>query len=494
MVPPTVFLHAECPANALCPEHDPASHLLFHEGKFDECENRLREVLDKCPACPRALFQLIGCLGALRREDEADLLLERLLPVANNDSELSYLVRLKGKILEDCLGPKVAIDWHQQSAELERDAAALSQVAATAWKLRRKKTAIDLANEALDLESYDPVVIRRSVRILIWAGRTEAAKAHLLRLAKRDYEIPQYHLEIAVGLVQAGASRKGLAMARRLAKSHPESADVACITSGLFMEAGKLEEAERLLRRLRKLDPAGHGKYALLRLAAILGMQGKYEEMLLQAVEANRDYYDDDTRRLLKAAVSTVTAGFKSQEAALQKANAEIQRINEDHEVYKANVAGFDTTERGANLQFALREGEGWHIEFKERMPDQVRHLAHEIAALSSQTEGGTVFIGIRKDGKVVGVNDVNTETERDFWRIRVRNIATKTMKPPNPVTVYFNEHDGLSVVKIWVPEGSAPIYYVDDIAYIRNLEESRKAAPEEIEEYIARRSNRSRK
>ena len=141
-------------------------------------------------------------------------------------------------------------------------------------------------------------------------------------------------------------------------------------------------------------------------------------------------------------------------------------------------------------MEYALREGEGWHIEFKECMPDQAREIGKEVAALSSQSGGGSIFIGVRDNGDIVGIGEAGTLKERDHWRHRIAQIATKVVQPPNPVTVYFNERDGLDVIKIWVPEGSAPIYYVDFIPYIRNLDESRKATPEEVQDYIARRLN----
>lgn len=491
MVPPTVFLHAECPANALCPEHDPATHLLFHEQEFEACENRLKEILVQCPACPNAIFFLISCLAAMERYAEADLLLERLLPAANNDSQLSDLCRLKGKILEEYLGPKEAIDWYQRAAELERNSAALSLLADMAWKLRRRKQAINLANEAFEREPYDPVVLRRCFRILIRAGQSETAQAHLLGLAKREYEVPDYHSTIGQGLVYAGLERKGLALARRAARAHPESVGVACTVSQLLLDRGRLKAAALLLRRLLKLDPAGHGKFGLINLAMISARTGDAQAMLRHAIQANREYDDPDTRRMLRRATATVTSQLHERERELGKLESHYAQLTGKHEALQTSVAGYDLTEGGTNLEYALREGEGWHVELKERMPDQARDMAREIAALSSQVDGGSIFIGVRDDGTVVGAEDAATLSERDSWRHRIAQIATKTVRPPNPVTVYFPEHAGSVVVKIWVPEGSAPIYYVDDIAYIRNIDESRKATHEEVEDFIARRSKR---
>ena len=208
-------------------------------------------------------------------------------------------------------------------------------------------------------------------------------------------------------------------------------------------------------------------------------------------MRAAREYEDDETRKFLRLVVRTVTGESRASKAAVDVLAANLNRKTAEHEALQSSVAGYDLTEEGSHLDFALGEGEGWHVEFTNSMPEQARDLGKEIAAFSSQTDGGTIFIGVADDTTVVGVANASTATERDAWRKRVRNIATKTVQPPNPVTVYFNENDGKTVVKIWVREGSAPIYYVKNAPYIRNLDESRKATPEEVEEFIARRSKR---
>ncbi len=487
-VPP---LHEQCPSGALCPEDDESLHLLFHEGMYEEAETGLREMLKQCPACPKAVGQLISCLGAMGRFEEADHLVESLLPAANNDTQLSDFFRDKGAILERCFGPREAFGWFVEASKLAPHTKSLAQLAEVAWQLRKRGMASKLAEQALSLGPYDPYVIRRSVNVLVKAKELKQAASHLLKLAKRDYEMPHYHLAIADGLIRAGETKKGLALARRKARSHRESVAVACVVSGLLIAHDKTDEAMPLLRRLRKLDAAGHGKHVLLTSAKIAAKDGDTQSMLLHVVEANRLYDDADTRSLLETTVKAVTADMQSRHAALVEAQAESDRIQREHEAFKASVAGYDTTEGGTSVQFALMEGEGWHIEFKEKMPESAMSIAKEIAALSSQENGGSLFIGIRKDGKVVGVKSVANESERDEWRKRLRNIATGIVNPPKPVTVYFNDIDGKAVVKVWVPEGRAPLYYVGGSPYIRNLDESRKATPEEVEEYMTRRSKK---
>ncbi len=447
-------------------------------------------MLDQCPDCPDATTQLVGCLWALDRYEEADALVEDLLPRTAQEMDLAFLSLWKSRIVEKCIGLTEAVPWITFSVNLHRDPTQLSRLAGAMWGLRRKKRAVPLAEEALTMLPLDPAVIGNCVRILVKAGRAEATHAPLVALARRQGRIPHFYAEIAIALVMSGLQRKGLALGKRVAKLHPESLAVNCVISQLLIGAGKWKAAAPLLRRTLKLDPAGHGKFALMNLALISAEKGDLQSLLRLAVQANVEFNDADTRGLLKRTMKVVTVGLREREAAFQKLTVEHTRVTSKHQSLEAALAGYDLSEDGTNLEFALSDGEGWHIEFKECMPDQARDLGIEIAALSSQGGGGTIFLGVSDNGDVVGIGGVETLKERDQWRHRIAQIATKIVQPPNPVTVYFNKRDGLDVIKIWVPEGAAPIYYVGYIAYIRNLDESRKAAPEEIAEYVARRSS----
>lgn len=482
-------LHPDCPAGPECPPDDPTIHDLWHEGNLEECEKGLRSMLAKCPSCPDNNVQLIGCIASQGRHEEADALIEESLPRAYNEEQLSWLCAHKGSVLMECFGAREAIPWYTLAADLGNRPGTFANLAAAMWRAGRKKAAATLAEKALAKLPFDPGAIRITVTLLIKADRGERARGPLRALASREYEVADYHAAVAEGLILVGLQRKGLAVARRAAKEHPESLAVACIGSRLLLDAGKRKAAAQLLRRLLKLDPAGHGKLAIMNLSLVAAEDGDTERMLRWAVRANVEFNDAATRRLLKRTSKIVTLQVREREAALKKLAAEHARVTSKHEALEEALAGYDLSEGGTNLEFALRDGEGWHIEFKECMPHQARDLAIEVAALSSQGGGGTIFLGVRDNGDILGIGGVETLKDRDQWRHRIAQIATKVVQPPNPVTVYFNERDGLGLIKIWVPEGSAPVYYVDHIAYIRNLDESRKATPEEITDYIARRS-----
>lgn len=464
---------------------------MWHEGQYKEAESGLRDILGKCPGCPTALYQLVGCLYELKRFDEADVIVERVLSSTQDDERLGEFMGAKGDLLLATLGPEAAEPWFIKAAELDPYVGNKSAVAEILMSQGKTEAAADAAEECLAGMPYDSAIIAPCTQILIDAGRFDAVKKLLKDLAARDHELPHYHGTIAAGLVKAGLRRKGLALAKRTAAAHPESVATTCGVSQLLLSEEHYKAAAPLLRRLLKLDPAGHGKTAIMNLAHIAAQEEDHDKLLTYAVQGAREYDDKDTRRLLKKAMATITGEIEAREAALDKLATENVSIIAQHEALEEKVAGYDLTEHGTNLEFALEEGEGQHIEFKDRKPDQTRDLAREIAAFSSCHQGGTIFIGVDDSGTVVGAPDTDTLPGRDAWRHWIAQVSTKTVQPPNPVTVYFNEHDGLPVVKIWVPDGTSPLYYVDRIAYVRNIDESRKAEPREVEDYIARRSQK---
>ena len=99
------------------------------------------------------------------------------------------------------------------------------------------------------------------------------------------------------------------------------------------------------------------------------------------------------------------------------------------------------------------------NIEFKEldrnkgTVPDSV---PKEIVAFSN-TEGGTLFIGIRDDGTVVGVDNP------DDVMTRVSNVAHDTILPDIMPFIQIRsvELEGKQVIKITVSVGTERPYYL---------------------------------
>ena len=118
----------------------------------------------------------------------------------------------------------------------------------------------------------------------------------------------------------------------------------------------------------------------------------------------------------------------------------------------------------------AITDGEGQTIEFKEKFPKNALALAQEVAALAT-SGGGTILIGVRDDGTVVGYVDS---------RERAEGIA-KNVSPPPTMTVDMVPYEGLQVCLLRVAAGTEPVYYAGDKPYIRQGSSSRPATPDEV-------------
>jgi len=137
-----------------------------------------------------------------------------------------------------------------------------------------------------------------------------------------------------------------------------------------------------------------------------------------------------------------------------------------------------------SELALRVAGGEDHRTEFKSRFPDQARDLAKEIAVFASSNDG-LILIGVEDDGTIIGIEDVETNTQRDALLQRVQGICANTIKPPVTPRVEFVTLEGARVLAIDVPKGTAPLYYVQSVAYVRHLTSARAAEPQEVIDLI---------
>jgi hypothetical protein len=130
----------------------------------------------------------------------------------------------------------------------------------------------------------------------------------------------------------------------------------------------------------------------------------------------------------------------------------------------------------------ALRaRGEGQSIEYMRGFPEQARELAKEIAAFAS-SNAGTILIGVGDDGSLVGLEPVPVSpADRDQLLRRVEGICHGVIKPAVTPTVRFASEGTRVVMVVDVPKGREPVYYCQNIPYVRHLSQSRPAEPTEV-------------
>ena len=94
-------------------------------------------------------------------------------------------------------------------------------------------------------------------------------------------------------------------------------------------------------------------------------------------------------------------------------------------------------------------------IELKRELTDEL-DLEKEVIAFLNNREGGIIYVGIDKDGSVVGVRDIDGDMLKIKDRIR-KNISPS---PMGLFDVLAENIDGTDVIKIFLASGSEKPYY----------------------------------
>ena len=128
--------------------------------------------------------------------------------------------------------------------------------------------------------------------------------------------------------------------------------------------------------------------------------------------------------------------------------------------------------------------GEGQHLEFMERYPENGYELSKEIAAFASSNPG-TILIGVADDGSLTGLDGVETPEARDRLCRRIEGVCSGNVRPSITPVVKFAQQDDAVVLAIEVPRGTQPLYYSKNTPYVRHLSQSRPAEPHEVIEHV---------
>lgn len=135
-------------------------------------------------------------------------------------------------------------------------------------------------------------------------------------------------------------------------------------------------------------------------------------------------------------------------------------------------------------LSVLRARGENQDLEYMESFPENTHELAKEIAAFATSNPG-TILIGVSDDGVLKGIDDTQTSEERDNYLRRIEGVCRGTVKPSIIPTVKYVYEDGNTVIALFIPKGTQPVYYSGGKPYIRNITESRPAEPHEVIELI---------
>jgi hypothetical protein len=136
------------------------------------------------------------------------------------------------------------------------------------------------------------------------------------------------------------------------------------------------------------------------------------------------------------------------------------------------------------DLPVLRARGENQDLEYMESFPQNVRELAKEIAAFAT-SNAGTILIGVSNTGDLIGLQGASSPDGRDEFLRRVEGICRGTIKPAiTPIAKFAFESDNIILV-LTIPKGNQPVYYSNNIPYVRHITESRPAEPHEVIDLI---------
>lgn len=149
-----------------------------------------------------------------------------------------------------------------------------------------------------------------------------------------------------------------------------------------------------------------------------------------------------------------------------------------------SDLPAWADAELSAELPLIAAGGERQDLDFKERLPDQLRDLAKEIAAFATSNTG-RIVLGISDEGVVTGLLECAAPDGRASLVSRVEGICKNVVTPPITPEVKFGISDTKVVASVLVPKGASPVYYVGNIPYVRQLTAARPAQPQEMIDLI---------
>ena len=118
-------------------------------------------------------------------------------------------------------------------------------------------------------------------------------------------------------------------------------------------------------------------------------------------------------------------------------------------------------------------------VEFKTTAASD-HEIAEAIAGFAT-SNFGKIYLGISASRLIVGVNAVSDGIGKDNFLRRIAHISKDIVRPPIRVKVHFIENESKVSVRIDVPKGEEPVYYVDYRPFTRDLSTTRKLEPDEL-------------
>ena len=115
-------------------------------------------------------------------------------------------------------------------------------------------------------------------------------------------------------------------------------------------------------------------------------------------------------------------------------------------------------------IERLIRAGEGLTVEFKVSFPKNATEFAQDMAAFSN-TDGGTILVGVDDQGKTQGVPNPDETMQRIVGAANA--ICKPPLRPPMGTTVL---QDDRNVVWVTIPKNREFLTLVNGKCYVRKV------------------------
>jgi len=443
-------------------------------------------IANLCPKCPHAAKDKADALGALGESEAAANLVDELL-IRSEDQP--HVLILKGSIVAGLRDLDGSLQWYEKALAIDpEDHSVNCQLAQTYFLLGKPEAALPYARRAWITKPAEDLAIGILIRLLVEMDLDDELESVLSKLHSVRWTAPSFIVSVSGGFRKLGQTETAIEWCRKALELAPDDSEALCLLSGLLTEQNDYDGCLEVFSHLHRVDP-DHGKSAFLFNARqVADEQGQLRVAVDIIVEARtlypmdhdiKDYYGHLMERTTGnvARLAEEIESWKRRFAAMEDEHSSLRRaVKELHQA----------AEPGLPLGIALVEGESQSVEFMRTFPESAHELAKEIAAFSTSNDG-TIFMGATDDGQVMGMPDVEELTGRDTLQQRISGITSGSIKPPTAVALSFVPYQGKYVARIFVPKGVHPVYYVNNKPYLRHLDKSRQAEPDEVEDLIRR-------
>lgn len=138
------------------------------------------------------------------------------------------------------------------------------------------------------------------------------------------------------------------------------------------------------------------------------------------------------------------------------------------------------------SIKEALGSGEGEKVEFKRGIVDD--EILKSVVAFSN-TRDGNIFLGIDDNAHVTGLH-INSPKDIDLLLHKIYSLVKSRISPLVLLHIDLLQEQAFNVVRIFVPRGDEPLYYLDGIIYTRYGDSDIKASPEMVKNLLKEHSN----